>query len=136
MSAEVVVRAAVIDALRGDAALMAGLNGLFDGAAGRASAPYGVVGECVATDWGAKGLEGREMTLAISLFDVGETPGRLAGWLARVDAVVRGVDMAGGWMAGEWRVVGARLVRSRVARTGARDGWQALADYRIRLVRG
>jgi len=35
-----------------------------------------------------------------------------------------------------WRVAGARLVRSRVARTGARDGWQALADYRIRLVRG
>jgi hypothetical protein len=131
MSAEVVVRAAVIDALRGDAALMAGLNGLFDGAAGRASAPYGVVGDCVATDWGAKGLEGRELTLAISLFDVGETPGRLAGWLARVDAVVRGVDVAGGW-----RVAGARLVRSRVARTGARDGWQALADYRIRLVRG
>lgn len=131
MSAEVVVRAAVIEALRGDAALTAGLNGLFDGAAGRASAPYGVVGECVATDWGAKGLEGRELTLAISLFDVGETPERLAGWLARVDAVMRGVDMAEGW-----RVAGARLVRSRVARTGARDGWQALADYRIRLVRG
>lgn len=130
MSAEVVVRGAVIDALRGDSDLMAGLNGLFDGAPGRASAPYGVVGDGVAIDWGAKGLEGRELSFAVSLFELGETPGRLAGWLARVDAVLRAVDLVEGW-----RVVGARLVRSRVARTSARDGWQALVDYRVRAVR-
>ncbi|KEQ50210.1 tail completion protein gp17 [Sphingobium chlorophenolicum] len=129
MSAEVAVRGALVAALRGDAALMAGLNGLFDGAPGRASAPYGVVGDCVALDWGAKDLDGRELVVTVSLFDVGEAPVRLAGLLARVDAVVRAVGLVGGW-----RVVGARLVRSRVARTGARDGWQALVDYRMRVV--
>lgn len=130
MSAEVAVRGAIVAALRGDAELMAGLNGLFDGAPGRASAPYGVVGDCVALDWGAKDVEGRELVVTVSLFDVGEAPVRLAGLLARVDAVLRAVGLVGGW-----RVVGARLARSRVARTGARDGWQALADYRLRVVR-
>ena len=47
MSAEVAVRAAVIDALRADTLLMDGLNGLFDGDPVRASQPYGVVGECI-----------------------------------------------------------------------------------------
>lgn len=130
MSAEVAVHGAIVAALRGDAELMAGLNGLFDGAPGRASAPYGVVGDCVALDWGAKDVEGRELVVTVSLFDVGEAPARLAGLLARVDAVLRAVGLVGGW-----RVIGARLVRSRVARTGARDGWQALADYRLRVVR-
>lgn len=130
MSAEVAVRGAVVEALRGDALLMAGLNGLFDGAPGRATAPYGVVGECVALDWGAKDVDGRELVLTVSLFDVGESPSRLAGLLGRVDPAVRAVELAEGW-----RVVSARLVRSRVARTSARDGWQALVDYRLRVVR-
>jgi hypothetical protein len=130
MSAEVAVRGAVVAALRGDAELMAGLNGLFDGAPGRASAPYGVVGDCVALEWGAKDVDGRELVVTVSLYDAGEAPARLAALLGRVDAVLRVLEPAGGW-----RVVGARLARSRVARTGARDGWQALADYRMRVVR-
>ncbi|WP_242122885.1 DUF3168 domain-containing protein [Sphingobium sp. Sx8-8] len=130
MSAEVAVRGAVVEALRGDALLMAGLNGLFDGAAGRASAPYGVVGESLAADWGAKEVEGRELTLTVSLFDVGEKPARLAALLTRVDAVLSALEGGEGW-----RVVSARLLRSRLSRTGARDRWQALADYRLRVVR-
>ncbi|WP_150291905.1 tail completion protein gp17 [Sphingobium estronivorans] len=131
MSAEVAVRGAVVEALRGDADLMAGLNGLFDGASGRASAPYGVVGDCVALDWGAKDVEGRELALTVSLFDAGESPARLAALLERVDPVLRAVEGAEGW-----RLVSVRLARSRVARMGARDGWQALVDYRLRVVRG
>ncbi|UZW53894.1 DUF3168 domain-containing protein [Sphingobium sp. JS3065] len=130
MSAEVAVRGAVVAALRGDAELMAGLNGLFDGAPGRASAPYGVVGDCVALEWGAKDVDGRELVVTVSLYDAGEAPARLAALLGRVDAVLRVLEPGGGW-----RVVGARLARSRVARTGARDAWQALADYRMRVVR-
>lgn len=129
MSAEVAVRGAVVAALRGDAVLMAGVNGLFDGVPVRASAPYGVVGDCVAVDWGAKDVDGRELVLTVSLFDVGESPARLAGLLARVGVAMGSVEVADGW-----RVVSGRLVRSRVARTGARDGWQALVDYRFRVV--
>ena len=34
-----------------------------------------------------------------------------------------------------WQVIAARLLRSRMGRTAARDGWQALVDYRVRVVR-
>lgn len=132
MSAEIMVRAAVIAALRRDVALMDGLNGLFDGAPERAAAPYGVVEECQATDWGAKGVEGCELRLSISLHDMGETPARLGPLLARAGAVVTEMAEADGG----WRIVGARLLRSRIAaRTGRERGWRAIADYRLRVVR-
>ena len=134
MSAEVAVRAAVIAALRGDAALMAGINALFDGEPVRATMPYGVVGECMGAEWGGKELEGREVRLTIALLDGGEAPGKLAGWMARVDAVMAGVADAGD----EWRIVTARLVRSRLSRVNRQpmSGWQAVMDYRVRAVRG
>jgi hypothetical protein len=130
MSAEVAVRAAVIDALRDDAALMDGLNGLFDGEPVRASLPYGVVGECIGADWGGKDVAGREVRLTIGLHDGSETPGRLAGMIARIDPVLAGVAVREGW-----RIVTARLVRSRVARAGRQGGgWTAVVDYRVRAV--
>lgn len=130
MSAEVAVRGAVIAALRGDAQLMAGLNGLFDGAPVRASTPYGVVGDCVASDWGAKQVDGRELVLTVSLHDAGEGPERLAALLERIEPAVASAQAEG------WRIVGVRLLRSRLARTGGRDGWQAVVDFRLRVVRG
>jgi hypothetical protein len=130
MSAEVTVRAAVIAALREDTVLMDGLNGLFDGQPVRASVPYAVVGECLASEWGAKGLDGRELRLSISLHDAGETPGRLAVLLGRIEPVVQAADGGEGW-----RIVGVRLIRSRLVKARDRDGWQAVVDYRLRVVR-
>lgn len=134
MSAEVAVRAAVIAALRGDAALMAGINALFDGEPVRATMPYGVVGECMGAEWGGKELEGREVRLTVALLDGGEAPGALAGRMARVDAVMAGIAGAGEG----WRIVTARLVRSRLSRVNRQpmSGWQAVMDYRVRVVRG
>lgn len=132
MSAEVAARAAVIAALRADGALMDGLNGLYDGEPGRASAPYGHVGECIGADWGGKDVEGRELRLTIGLRSADETPGRLGGMIARIDPAIGLAQAQDGW-----RIVTARLVRSRVARdgTGASAGWRAVIDYRLRVVR-
>lgn len=130
MSAEVAVRAAVIDALLADTLLMDGLNGLFDGDPVRASQPYGVVGECIGADWGGKDVAGRELRLTIGLHDGGETSARLAGMIARIDPVLAGVAVRDGW-----RIVTARLVRSRVARAARQGGgWSAVVDYRLRAV--
>lgn len=132
MSAEVAVRGAVIAALRADAALMAGLNSLFDGDPARATMPYGVVGECIGADWGGKDVEGRELRLTISLYEAGETPERMGEMIGRIDPAIRAAQARA-----EWRIVTARLARSRVMRAGGRNpaGWQALIDYRIRAVR-
>ncbi|MEC3911634.1 DUF3168 domain-containing protein [Sphingobium sp. CR2-8] len=131
MSAEVAARAAVIAALRADAVLMAGLNGLFDGEPGRASAPYGHVGEAIGADWGGKDVAGREVRLTIGLRSPDKTPGRLGAMIARIDPALASAPMQDGW-----RIVTARLIRSRVAREDGRApmGWRAVIDYRLRVV--
>lgn len=131
MSAEVTMRVAVIAALGADAALMESVNALFDGEPARAIAPYVVVNECIGADWGGKDMMAREVRLNIALVDSGETPERLAGMMARVDAVLGAVPVRAGW-----RIVTAWLVRSRVARMSRQpgSGWQAVVDYRLRGV--
>jgi len=132
MSAEVAVRAAVIGALRGDGSVMDGLNGLFDGEPGRASAPFGYVGEAIGSDWGGKDVAGREVRLTIGLRVADETPARLAGMIGRIDPAIGQAQPQDGW-----RIVTARLVRSRVARDEGRQlaaGWRAVIDYRLRVV--
>lgn len=129
MSAEMAVRAALIAALRGDLALMDQINGLYDGEPQRAAAPHGFVGECLGADWGGKDVEGREVRLTIGLVVADETPARLAGMIGRIDPAFGSAGVADGW-----RIVTARLLRSRVARSGA-QGWRAVVDYRVRAVR-
>jgi hypothetical protein len=129
MSAEVAVRTAVIAALRADVALMALVNGIYDGEPVRAAAPHGFVGECLGSDWGGKDVEGRELRLTIGLVVADETPARLAGMIARVDPAIGAAGVEAGW-----RIVSARLLRSRVARSGA-QGWRGVVDYRVRAVR-
>jgi hypothetical protein len=132
MSAEVAVRAAVIEALRGDAALMAAVHAVHDGEPARAAAPHAHVGECLGADWGGKNVAGRELRLTIGLTVADETPARLAGMIARIDPALGAASVREGW-----RIVSARLLRSRVARAGggAGAGWRAVMDYRLRAVR-
>ena len=85
MSAEVAVRAAVIEALRSDAALMAAVHAVHDGEPARAAAPHAHVGECLGADWGGKDVAGCELRLTIGLTVADETPARLAAMIARVD---------------------------------------------------
>ena len=111
MSAEVAVRAAVIEALRGDAALMAAVHAVHDGEPARAAAPHAHVGECLGADWGGKDVAGRELRLTIGLTVADETPARLAAMIARIDPALGAAGVREGW-----RIVSARLLRSRVAR--------------------
>ncbi|WP_420146073.1 tail completion protein gp17 [Sphingobium sp.] len=138
MSGEAAARAAVIAALRGDAALMEQANALFDGEPGRAAAPYGFVGEAIGAEWGGKGLDGREVRLTIGLRVGDEATARIAAMMARVDAVMAMLSDQDGWRPGEWQIVTARLIRSRMMRDapGSPTGWRAIVDYRLRMVRG
>ncbi len=132
MSAELSVRGAVLAALKGDAALGGLVNRVFDGGQGQASAPFVQLTECLGAEWGGKGLEGREVRVALALRDLGESSARIAEMVGRVDAVVRAV--AGVTDAG-WRIVTVRFLRSRIERASAAQGWQGVVDYRVRVVR-
>ncbi|AUW59214.1 hypothetical protein C1T17_15075 [Sphingobium sp. SCG-1] len=127
MSAEMAVRTGVLAALQGDAALAALLNGVWDGAPVKASAPFAVVGECLGSEWGTKDRPGREVRVTLTVQDRREGGAGLAEMLALADAAVKRVAVAG------YDVGTVALLRSRVVR-GREDGWRALVDYRVRVL--
>ncbi|WP_338142971.1 tail completion protein gp17 [Sphingobium algorifonticola] len=127
MAPEMAVRAAALAALRGDAALDALLNGMFDGPPGKASAPYAILGDCIGADWGTKDAPGREVRLTLIVQDKGETGAALAEMLALADAAIGRITVPG------WQVASARLLRSRIVRA-REEGWRATVDYRVRVL--
>ena len=127
--AEGVVRGAMAAALRGDATLAAVLNGVFEGPAVRASAPFAEVAEALASDWSTKDARGRELRVAVMLRDAGERAERLA---TLVDAAERAIEAMPRDLDG-WRVASLTFLRSRT--TGEGPGrWLAVVEYRVRVL--
>lgn len=130
MSAETEVRDAIIAQLRGDAALMALVNRVYDGDPVKATTPYILVGECAGSDWGTKNHAGRELRLGITIHDDAQTAVRIGQILPLVQNALGQVATVG---AGAWRVGSFVLIRSRLfGREGGR--WSALLDWRLRVL--
>lgn len=103
------------------------LTGVYDGPPARAAYPYVVVDGGSESDWGHKSGAGREVLVAVTVWD--EQPARLAELADRVEALAAGVgDVAG------WQLVTMRLVRRRTVRDVA-GPWAAAIDFRARLLR-
>lgn len=132
MSAERVVRTALIAALRGDAGLgnggLAGA-GVFAGPPVKATPPYAEVGELLGIDWSVKDRAGRELRLGVTIRDAGETSARIetltAAAQGAIEALPRALD--------GWDVASLVLVRTRLAGT-APGRWSATIDYRLRVL--
>lgn len=129
MNAEGEIRAALLAELRGDAALAAQVNRIYDGEPAKATPPLLVLDECAGSDWGTKDRPGRELRIGIRIEDDRETPARIGGIMPLVDVAAGRLS---GTVAG-WQVGSLRLVRSRLVK--ARDGrWNAVMDYRVRVL--
>jgi hypothetical protein len=127
MSAESVVQAAVLAALRG----VAGLNGVYLGPPVKATVPFAELGDLLGGDWSVKDRMGRELRLLVTVRDAGERPARVQALAEAVGAAIEAVprDLAG------WRVASVVLVRSRLS--GATGGrWNASVEYRVRVLAG
>ncbi|WP_326525297.1 tail completion protein gp17 [Sphingomonas sp.] len=124
-----VLRAAVATALREDAALLARLNGVFEGPAVRASTPYAEVAEALAIDWGTKDRVGREVRIAVLIRHAAETSGELVELAEAAEAAVLAVprDLPG------WALVNMVFVRSRIAGEGP-GRWIASVEFRGRML--
>ena len=114
-------------------AALASLDGLgvYDGPPIQASPPYAVVDAGLESDWSHKSGEGREIRLAVTLFDKGERPIRLrllAGAAREALAGIAG-DVGG------WRVVTMLYLRSRTVRE-RQGGWAAVIEFRARMLAG
>lgn len=132
-SAAGLFHAAMLAALRADAAFGGMLNGVFEGPAVQATAPYAELGELLATDWGAKALAGMELRPAIIIRDRAEGPARLHALAAAADAAMAAIPAALGTPEGAaWQIASLALLRSRIIRDGP-GAWVAIVEHRVRI---
>lgn len=122
MSAGGALQTAVATALNG----IDVLTGVFDGPPARASYPYAAIDATTETDWGHKNGNGREVMVAITLWD--DQPVRLHDLADAIEASLGQLpDVAG------WQLVTMRLMRRRVLRDVA-GPWAAAIDFRARML--
>lgn len=122
MTASLALQATIVEALRS----LGELTGTYDGPPPRAPFPYATVDASIEIDWGHKSGEGREIPVAITLWD--DRPERLAQLSGRAEAAINAVAAVSGW-----QLVSLRFVRRRTIRSVA-GPWAAALDFRARLL--
>lgn len=127
MSFEAELHAAVMAALAAESSIAGQANGVFPERPARATPPYLVLSEMLSSDWGAKGVAGREVRLSVRVHDVGESWTRTAALQGAAGAAIEGLPRT----LGTWRLGSVVLLRARTVRDGA-SGWLGTVEYRIR----
>ena len=122
MSAGGALQSAIAAAL----AALPELTGVYDGPPARAAYPYVAIDATTETDWGHKSGDGREVLVAITLWD--DQPVRLHGLADQIEARLSVLSALP-----EWALVTLRLVRRRVLRDVA-GPWAAAIDFRARML--
>ncbi|RIA37869.1 uncharacterized protein DUF3168 [Hephaestia caeni] len=129
MSAESVLHAALVAALRAADDLDGAINGVFEGPPVQATPPFAEVQPMIAVDWSMKDRAGRELRPAVIMRDAGETPARLHALAEAVVATVTALprDLDG------WRIASNVFVRSRMLREAA-GRWAVAIEFRVRMM--
>ena len=127
--ANLAVQAAAIFALQAHPVLAAQLTGIYDGPPPRAAFPYISVSDGLVTDWSTKTEAGREIRLALTLWDDGEEASRLHTLMGHIEDAVAAMarDLPG------WRVASNMFLRSLVVRDAA-GPWAGLVEFRVRVL--
>ena len=128
MSLEQDFALATIEWLAGDAALMAQVNGVFHRPPARIAAPYALLDDVLATDWGTKDKAGREVRLAFSIREGSQDAGPVSAVTAALDARLMAMPRT----STSYRLASLHPLRSRTVRIG--ELWLATLDYRARLL--
>lgn len=127
--AVIAVQTAAVTALETHPVLAQTLAGVFDGPPPRAAYPYISVADGLTSDWSTKTATGREIRLAITVWDDGEEASRLHNLMGHVEEAVAAMarDLPG------WRVASNVFLRSLIARDAA-GPWAGLVEHRIRVL--
>ena len=102
---------------------------VYDGVPPRAAFPYIVIGRSPVTDWSTKTERGREIRLALTIWDDGEEAASLRELMISVEAAIDDLprNLAG------WRVASLVFLRSLISREpGAPSA--GLIEYRVRII--
>jgi hypothetical protein len=131
MSFEAELQAAVLSALAAEPAIAAQANGVFLERPARATPPYLVLGPMLSSDWGAKGIAGREVRLTVRVHDAGESWSRA---VSLQGAASSAIDALPRQLSG-WRLGSVVLLRARTGRDGP-NGWLGTVEHRVRAMEG
>ena len=128
MSAVETLQEAVVAALEANAFIADTVSGIYDGPPPRAPYPYIAIGGGVATDWSTKSARGREVHVALTIWDDGEVPARLHALVAAVEEAFETLprNLSG------WHVAGVTFLRSLIARD-ANGPWAGIVEHRVRM---
>ena len=123
------LQAAAVAALTAHPVLANGLTGVYDGPPPRAAFPYVAINDGIASDWSTKTNAGREIRLALTVWDDGESTTRLSNLMSHVEDAVLAIarDLP------DWRIASLVFLRSMVVRDPA-GPWAGLVEYRVRLL--
>jgi hypothetical protein len=123
------VQAAAIAALQTHPVLAQSLSGIYDGPPVRAAFPYISLAGSLSTDWSTKTAIGREIRLALTVWDDGEEATRLHNLMSHAEEAIAAMarDLPG------WRVASNVFLRSLVARDAA-GPWAGLVEHRVRVL--
>ena len=124
-----VLQAAAVAALLAHPVLSAQISGVFDGPPPRAAFPYVAVTDGLVSDWGTKTEVGREIRLAFTVWDDGESATRLASLMSHVENAVSAMprNLAG------WHIASLVFTRSMIVRDAA-GPWAGLVEHRVRML--
>jgi hypothetical protein len=112
------------------AALQAvGGMGVYEGPPLQAAHPYATVEAGPETDWSHKSASGREVRIAVSLFDKGEKPARLRALMGEAEGTIDGLAGPTGW-----QLVTMQFLRSRLV-CDSKGVWTGVIEYRARMLR-
>lgn len=124
-----ILQTAFVSALEAHPAIAAAYCGVFDGPPPRNAFPYISVTDGLVSDWSTKSELGRELRMALTVWDDGEAATRLQDLMGHVEDAVAALprDLPG------WRIASLVFVRSFVTRDAA-GPWAGLVEYRVRLL--
>lgn len=122
MSAGAALQTAVVSAL----AAVTELTGVFDGPPARAAYPYAAIDASVESDWSHKSGLGREVLLAVTLWD--DQPARLQDLADLVEAGVLAIAKTDAW-----QLVSLVLTRRKMVRDVA-GPWVSALNFRARML--
>ena len=123
------VQTALVAALSNALGISGIVSGVFDGPPPRATFPYIAIGDGVVTDWSTKTQIGRELRIAITIWDDGEVPARLHALVAAAETAMVTLprDLPG------WRIASLVFLRALIVRD-AGGPWAGLVEHRIRIL--
>jgi hypothetical protein len=124
-----ILQTAVVAALEAHPALSAALSGVYDGPPPHADYPYISIADGLVSDWSSKTALGREIRLALTVWDDGAEAARLHDLIGHVEDAVAALprDLPG------WRIASCVFLRSLIARDPA-GPWAGLVEYRVRVL--